>query len=102
MFRNRKIVKILQRSFYVLYEKRPVKGRLKKPMFDEVSKCYRIQWLDMAYLIEGIVIDKMYISPFEYQQNNININDKSFALLLDFSYLYTMIIALRSVCHLLI
>ena len=26
-------------------------------------KCYRIQWSDMAYLTESIVVDKMYVSP---------------------------------------
>lgn len=64
MSRNRKVVKILhyERGFYVLYEKRPVMGRFKKPVFDEVSKCYRIQWSDMAYLTESIVVDKMYVS----------------------------------------
>ena len=39
MSRNRKVVKILhyERGFYVLYEKRPVMGKFKKPVFDEVS-----------------------------------------------------------------
>ena len=27
------------------------------------SRCYRIQWSDMAYLTESIVVDKMYVSP---------------------------------------
>ena len=38
MSRNRKVVKILhyERGFYVLYEKRPVMGKFKKPVFDEV------------------------------------------------------------------
>ena len=65
MSRNRKVVKILhyERGFYVLYEKRPVMGKFKKPVFDEISKCYRIQWSDMAYLTESIVVDKMYVSP---------------------------------------
>ncbi|WP_270669243.1 IS66 family insertion sequence element accessory protein TnpB, partial [Phocaeicola coprocola] len=60
MSRNRKVVKILhyERGFYVLYEKRPVMGKFKKPVFDEVSKCYRIQWSDMTYLTESIVVDK--------------------------------------------
>ncbi len=64
MSRNRKVVKILhyERGFYVLYEKRPVMGKFKKPVFDEVSKCYRIQWSDMAYLTESIVVDRMYVS----------------------------------------
>ena len=67
MSRNRKVVKILhyERGFYVLYEKRPVMGRFKKPVFDEVSKCYRIQWSDMAYLTESIVVDRMYVTPKE-------------------------------------
>lgn len=61
---KRKVVKILhyERVFYVLYEKRPVMGKFKKSVFDEVSKCYRIQWSDMAYLTESIVVDKMYVT----------------------------------------
>ena len=61
MPRNRKVVKILhyERGLYVLYEKRPVMGKFKKPVFDEVSECYRIQWSDMAYLTESIVADRM-------------------------------------------
>ena len=35
----------------------------KKPVFDEVSRCYRIQWSDMAYLTESIVVDRMYVTP---------------------------------------
>ncbi len=79
MSRNRKVVKILhyERGFYVLYEKRPVMGKFKKPVFDEVSKCYQIQWFDevskcyqiqwsdMAYLTESIVVDRMYVTPKE-------------------------------------
>lgn len=65
MSRNRKIVKILhyERGFYVLYEKRPVMGKFKKSVFDEISKCYRIQWSDMAYLTESVVVDRMYVTP---------------------------------------
>lgn len=45
MSRNRNVVKRLHygRGFYVLYEKRPVMGKFKKSVFDEVSRCYRIQ-----------------------------------------------------------
>ncbi len=62
-----KVVKSLhdERGFYVLYEKRPVMGKFKKPVFDEVSKCYQIQWSDMAYLTESIVVDRMYVTPKE-------------------------------------
>lgn len=65
MSRNRKIVKILhyERGFCVLYEKRPVIGKFKKPAFDEISRSYRIQWSDMAYLTESIVVDRMYVTP---------------------------------------
>jgi len=64
MAKNRKVVKILhyERGFYVLYEKRPVMGKFKKPIFDELSRCYQIRWSDMAYLTESLVIDRMSIS----------------------------------------
>ena len=42
---------------------RHVMGKFKKPVFDEVSRCYQIQWSDMAYLTESIVVDRMYVSP---------------------------------------
>ena len=42
-----------------------VMGKFKKPVFDEVSKCYQIQWSDMAYLTESIVVDRMYVTPKE-------------------------------------
>lgn len=48
---NRMVVKILhyESGFYVFNEKRPVMGKSKKPVFDEVSKCYRINCLDGKY-----------------------------------------------------
>ena len=72
MSRNRKVVKILhyERGFYVLYEKRPVMGRFKKPVFDEVSKCYRIQCTSVR---------KININTLIINKNNIRINDKKFA-----------------------
>lgn len=59
MFGSRKVVKILhyEHGFYIFYEKRSVMGRFKKPVFDEVFKCYRIQSSDMACLTESIVVD---------------------------------------------
>lgn len=65
MTRNWLIVKMFyyKRGFYVFYEKRLVMGKFKKPVFDEVFKCYRIQWADMAYLTESIVVDQMYVNP---------------------------------------
>jgi len=37
-------------------------GKFKKPIFDELSRCYQIRWSDMAYLTESLVIDRMSIS----------------------------------------
>ena len=64
MSKSRKVIKIphYERGFYVLYEKRPVMGRFKKPIFDEMSKCYQIRWSDIAYLTESIVVDQMHVS----------------------------------------
>lgn len=64
MSKNRKVVKTLhyEHSFYVLYEKRPIMEKFKELMFDEISKCYHIQWYDTAYLTEYIVINRMYVT----------------------------------------
>lgn len=61
MSKSRKVVKLLhyERGFYVLYEKRPIHGKFKKPIFDELSRSYQISWSDMAYLTESLVIDQM-------------------------------------------
>lgn len=40
-------------------------GKFKKPVFDEVSQCYRIQWSDIAYLTENIVVDKLVIHEID-------------------------------------
>lgn len=79
MAKNRKVVKLLhyEHGFYVLYEKRPVTGKFKKPVFDEISRCYQISWSDMAYLTESLVIDRMVLTDkapgqsqsFDCQQN---------------------------------
>lgn len=63
-FNNRKIVKIFnyEHCFYVLYKKHFVMKKFKRPVFDEVSKCYRIQWSDMAHLTKSIVTDRMYVT----------------------------------------
>ena len=63
MSKSRRIVRLLhyEHGFYVLYEKRPVMGKFKKPVFDEFSRSYQISWSDMAYLTESLVIDRMDI-----------------------------------------
>ena len=62
MSRNRKVVKILhyERGFYVLYEKRPVMGKFKKPVFDEVSKtrCTSVRKININTLIINKITEK--------------------------------------------
>ncbi|MGL4519459.1 MAG: IS66 family insertion sequence element accessory protein TnpB [Phocaeicola sp.] len=62
--KNLKVVKILhyERGFFVLYEKRPLQGRFKKPLFDTVSQKYQISWSDMVCFTESVVISSMRIS----------------------------------------
>lgn len=64
MSKSRRIIKLLhyERGFYVLYEKRPVQGKFKKPVFDEMSRSYQICWSDMAYLTESLVVERMSIN----------------------------------------
>lgn len=64
MAKNRKVVKILhyERGFFVLYEKRPLTGRFKKPVFDEKTQKFQISWTDMVCLTESTVITTMHIS----------------------------------------
>lgn len=64
MAKNRKVVKILhyERGFFVLYEKRPLTGKFKKPLFDENTKKYKISWSDMVCLTESVVITSMSFS----------------------------------------
>ena len=61
--KNRRIVKILhyERGFYVLYEKRPLMGKFKKPIYDDKTKSYQINWSDMVYLTESLVISQISI-----------------------------------------
>lgn len=62
--KNRKVVKILhyERGFFVLYEKRPLQGRFKKPVFDIVSQKYQISWTDMVCFTESIAMTSMHIA----------------------------------------
>lgn len=61
--KNLKVVKILhyERGFFVLYEKRPLHGKFKKPIFDVVSQKYQISWSDMVCFTESIVMTSMRI-----------------------------------------
>ncbi len=64
MAKNRRIVKMLhyERGFYVLYEKRPLMGKFKKPIYDSKTKSYQISWSDMVYLTESLVISEMRLA----------------------------------------
>lgn len=64
MSKSRKIVKLLhfERGFYVLYEKRPLMGKFKKPLYDSKTMSYQISWADMVYLTESLVINEMRLS----------------------------------------
>ena len=61
MSANRRIVKILhfERGCYVLYEKRPLYGKFKKPVFDLRTKKYQLSWEDIVCLTEDIVISEI-------------------------------------------
>ena len=61
MSKNRRIIKILhyERGLYVLYEKRPLMGQFKKPVYDDKTKSYQINWNDMVYLTESLVISQI-------------------------------------------
>lgn len=59
--KSRKVIKMLhyERGFFVLYEKRPLHGKFKKPIFDEETQKYQISWSDMVCLTESILITSM-------------------------------------------
>lgn len=59
--KSRRIVKLLhyEHGFFILYEKRPVYGKFKKPLYDDKTKKYQISWSDMVCLTESLVISSM-------------------------------------------
>ena len=59
--KSRLIVKLLhyEHGFFILYEKRPVYGKFKKPLYDDKTKKYQISWSDMVCLTESLVISSM-------------------------------------------
>ena len=61
MSKNRRVIKILhyERGFYVLYEKRPLMGKFKQPVYDYTSRSCQIKWNDMVYLTESLVISRI-------------------------------------------
>lgn len=61
MSENRRVIKILhyERGFYVLYEKRPLMGKFKQPVYDDTTRSYQINWNDMVYLTESLVISRI-------------------------------------------
>ena len=61
---SRTIVRIIhyERGFYVMYEKRPVKGRFRKPVYDTRSGKYKISYTDLVCLTEGLVRTEVRLS----------------------------------------
>ena len=58
IFINRRctIIRMLhyERGFYVMYEKRPETGRFRRPVYDSKSGKYKISYVDLVCLTEGI------------------------------------------------
>ena len=61
---SRTIVRIIhyERGFYVMYEKRPGKGRFRKPVYDTRSGKYKISYTDLVCLTEGLVRTEVRLS----------------------------------------
>lgn len=43
-----------ERGFYVTYEKRPEKGKFRRPVFDSNTQKYKISYVDLVCLTEGM------------------------------------------------
>ena len=52
---SRTIIRLIhfERGFWVMYEKRPETGRLRKPVYDARSGKYKISYTDLVCLTEG-------------------------------------------------
>ena len=61
---SRTIVRIIhyERGFYVMYEKRPGKGRFRKPVYDAKRGKYKISYTDLVCLTEGLVRTEVRLS----------------------------------------
>jgi hypothetical protein len=59
IFMNRQctIVRVIhcERGFYVMYEKRPINGKFRKPIYDSKSGKCQISYTDLVCLTEGLV-----------------------------------------------
>lgn len=64
MNRARTIVRLIhcERGFYVMYEKRPVSGRFRKPVYDANSGKYQISYTDLVCLTEGLARTEIRLS----------------------------------------
>lgn len=63
MSRNRRIIKILhyERGCFVLYEKRPVCGKFRKPIYNALTKTFMIEWRDIVALTEDLVVSEIMV-----------------------------------------
>ena len=48
---------------FILTEKVLSEGKFLRPVYDEVSKCYRMAWSDFVRMLEGIVPGRVYFKP---------------------------------------
>jgi len=69
--RSRRTLKLLhwESGGYVIYHKRLEKGRFSRPLYDEKTGCYRLKWVELVMLIDGISLEKVvykkrYKKPF--------------------------------------
>lgn len=61
MNRNRHTIKLLhwERGGLVIYYKRLETGRFSLPEFDQKSNSYRLKWMELIMMIDGISLDKV-------------------------------------------
>ena len=69
---SRTIVRIIhyERGFYVMYEKRPSRGRFRKPVYDSRSGKYKISYTDLVCLTEGLVRTEVRLSETDSEALN--------------------------------
>jgi hypothetical protein len=73
MNRQHTIVRLIhcERGFYVMYEKRPMNGKFRKPVYDSKSGKCQISYIDLACLTEGLVRTEIRLS----NEESIEINN---------------------------
>ena len=64
MNKSRTIVRLIhfERGFYVMYEKRPSRGRFRKPVYESKTGRYQIGYPDLVCLTEGLARTEIRLS----------------------------------------